>query len=66
MSEIEARVVALLAGNLIDSPSDRRQKRVVQDQRDGSGCIRVGPRVGRNQPCPCGSKRKFKVCHGAR
>ena len=20
--------------------------------------------VGRNEPCPCGSRRKFKVCHG--
>jgi len=23
-------------------------------------------RVGRNQPCPCGSGRKFKLCHGRR
>ncbi len=22
------------------------------------------PKVGRNDPCPCGSGRKFKVCHG--
>lgn len=22
------------------------------------------PRVGRNQPCPCGSGRKYKHCHG--
>jgi uncharacterized protein YecA (UPF0149 family) len=21
--------------------------------------------VGRNDPCPCGSGRKFKKCHGA-
>lgn len=26
---------------------------------------REGPRVGRNDPCPCGSGRKFKHCHGA-
>ncbi|HVF58652.1 MAG TPA: SEC-C metal-binding domain-containing protein [Thermoanaerobaculia bacterium] len=24
-----------------------------------------GPRIGRNDPCPCGSGRKFKKCHGA-
>jgi uncharacterized protein len=24
-----------------------------------------GPRAGRNDPCPCGSGRKFKHCHGA-
>ncbi|MEO5882326.1 MAG: UPF0149 family protein [Caldimonas sp.] len=23
------------------------------------------PKVGRNDPCPCGSGRKYKVCHGA-
>ncbi len=24
-----------------------------------------GPKVGRNDPCPCGSGKKFKKCHGA-
>jgi preprotein translocase subunit SecA len=23
------------------------------------------PKVGRNQPCPCGSGKKYKRCHGA-
>ncbi|MCU0384741.1 MAG: preprotein translocase subunit SecA [Flavihumibacter sp.] len=27
--------------------------------------IRVGPKVGRNDPCPCGSGKKYKNCHGA-
>ncbi len=26
---------------------------------------RATPKVGRNEPCPCGSGRKFKHCHGA-
>ncbi len=26
---------------------------------------REGPKVGRNDPCPCGSGQKFKKCHGA-
>jgi preprotein translocase subunit SecA len=26
---------------------------------------REAPKVGRNDPCPCGSGKKFKVCHGA-
>ncbi len=26
---------------------------------------RASPKVGRNDPCPCGSGRKFKQCHGA-
>jgi len=24
----------------------------------------AGMRVGRNDPCPCGSGKKFKACHG--
>ena len=24
----------------------------------------IGPKVGRNDPCPCGSGKKFKQCHG--
>ncbi|HRF72449.1 MAG TPA: preprotein translocase subunit SecA [Accumulibacter sp.] len=23
-----------------------------------------GPKVGRNEPCPCGSGKKYKLCHG--
>ncbi|MDB6002321.1 MAG: hypothetical protein JWP52_4020 [Rhizobacter sp.] len=26
---------------------------------------REGPKVGRNDPCPCGSGKKYKNCHGA-
>ena len=26
---------------------------------------REAPKVGRNEPCPCGSGKKFKKCHGA-
>lgn len=27
--------------------------------------VRSGPKVGRNDPCPCGSGKKYKACHGA-
>ena len=27
--------------------------------------LRAGPKVGRNDPCPCGSGKKYKSCHGA-
>jgi preprotein translocase subunit SecA len=27
--------------------------------------VRELPKVGRNEPCPCGSGKKFKHCHGA-
>jgi preprotein translocase subunit SecA len=27
--------------------------------------VREGDKVGRNDPCPCGSGKKYKKCHGA-
>ena len=32
---------------------------------NGAGPQLVGQTVGRNDPCPCGSGRKYKRCHGA-
>ncbi len=26
--------------------------------------VKAGPKVGRNDPCPCGSGKKYKNCHG--
>jgi preprotein translocase SecA subunit len=54
----------------------RRQQRATQRLRLSHGDTPAGPRkietvrrgadkVGRNDPCPCGSGKKFKKCHGA-
>ena len=32
-------------------------------QNQAAPIVRVGPRVGRNDPCPCGSGKKYKKCH---
>ena len=34
-----------------------------QNKAQGSTFVR-GPKVGRNEPCPCGSGKKYKQCHG--
>ena len=39
------------------------------EQQQGGGpapepFVRSGRKVGRNEPCPCGSGKKFKQCHG--
>lgn len=26
--------------------------------------VRIGKKIGRNEPCPCGSGKKYKKCHG--
>ena len=33
-------------------------------QGQGVTVVRAQPKVGRNDPCPCGSGKKYKVCHG--
>ncbi|MBI4478001.1 MAG: preprotein translocase subunit SecA [Acidobacteria bacterium] len=46
------------------SPFDRRPARA-----GGDDVIRTvrreEPKIGRNEPCPCGSGKKYKKCHGA-
>ena len=32
--------------------------------REGGAAVAEVPRVGRNDPCPCGSGKKYKHCHG--
>jgi hypothetical protein len=39
---------------------------VVPRPAEGGPIRRAGPKVGRNDPCPCGSGKKYKKCHGRR
>ena len=63
------------ASTTIDSLEEefqRRKKRELQQARMAGGGDssaetvqrRAGDKVGRNDPCPCGSGKKFKKCHG--
>ncbi|QQO08058.1 preprotein translocase subunit SecA [Breznakiella homolactica] len=33
-------------------------------QPESATVVRAYPKVGRNDPCPCGSGKKYKYCHG--
>ena len=46
-------------------PSARRPARVGGDDATPKTVRRDEPKVGRNDPCPCGSGKKYKKCHGA-
>ncbi len=35
------------------------------EQKTVQQVVRGGEKVGRNDPCPCGSGKKYKKCHGA-
>ena len=34
------------------------------DSQEPNTFVRNTPKVGRNEPCPCGSGKKYKQCHG--
>ncbi|NDD74427.1 MAG: preprotein translocase subunit SecA [Gammaproteobacteria bacterium] len=51
-----AEAQSVLAGAAAEgSPDDAARNEPVRNER----------KVGRNEPCPCGSGKKFKQCHGA-
>ncbi len=39
-------------------------KRSAEAPAEAAPFKRVEPKVGRNEPCPCGSGKKYKQCHG--
>ncbi|WP_075171531.1 preprotein translocase subunit SecA [Neptunomonas phycophila] len=45
---------------------DESQEQVATDEQSASvdTFVRDTPKVGRNDPCPCGSGKKYKQCHG--
>jgi preprotein translocase subunit SecA len=51
---------------------ERKQQRQEKEMQYQSGTaqaeapkpVRAGAKVGRNDPCPCGSGKKYKKCHG--
>jgi len=57
----------------MDEQIERRQKRQEMILNQAGGDPEAGPhqvkrdspKIGRNDPCPCGSGKKYKKCHGA-
>jgi preprotein translocase subunit SecA len=45
--------------------ANRRPARAGGDDAPVRTVRREEPKVGRNDPCPCGSGKKYKKCHGA-
>lgn len=43
--------------------SEEELKALYKEQRD-SGTVRKAKKIGRNDPCPCGSGKKYKMCCG--
>ncbi len=46
----------------MEAPSEESQP--ASAQQPAQPFVRDGKKVGRNEPCPCGSGKKYKQCHG--
>ena len=55
---------AEVAGFLDDAEDDRSLESEAQKPASTKPFTRDEAKVGRNDPCPCGSGKKYKVCHG--
>jgi len=45
-----------------DILSEERREELYKEQKKSGTFVREGRKIGRNEPCPCGSGRKFKQC----
>ncbi len=44
--------------------AQRQAASAQQGQRQAPQPVKAAPKIGRNDPCPCGSGKKYKSCHG--
>jgi preprotein translocase subunit SecA len=67
-----ARMVSTSADELEEAFMRRKRRELEQARMASAGeaqpvqqVVRSQEKVGRNDPCPCGSGKKYKKCHGA-
>jgi uncharacterized protein len=60
----EKLIVGIAAGVTGIYRHFQTQRLIEKEQLGGTTVRRMTPKVGRNDPCPCGSGRKFKQCCG--
>ncbi|WP_150465112.1 preprotein translocase subunit SecA [Francisella sp. SYW-2] len=58
MSEIKAEHESVIDNNQSEDEQEQEEAPKVQQVK------REGPKIKRNDPCPCGSGKKYKQCHG--
>jgi preprotein translocase subunit SecA len=61
IDQIHKQQEAMLEAQMKAHQEAEQAKQVDDEKR----IIRATVKVGRNDPCPCGSGKKFKACHGA-
>jgi preprotein translocase subunit SecA len=64
-AELEAAVARHPSAQPEDPMAELNQLRESAAAPAPRAPVKAGPRIGRNDPCPCGSGKKFKQCHGS-
>ena len=62
MNMVDAKADWLYELPMWDDIFDKETKRELYLEQKKSGTVVVGKKVGRNDPCPCGSGKKYKKC----
>ena len=62
MNMVDAKADWLYELPMCDNIFDKETKRQLYLEQKKSGTVIVGKKVGRNDPCPCGSGKKYKKC----
>ena len=45
--------------------TEEEREVLYKEQKRSTTVVNEGPKIGRNDPCPCGSGKKYKKCCGA-
>ena len=61
---VDAKAEWLYELPMWDEIFDAETKKALYLEQKKSGTVIVGKKVGRNEPCPCGSGKKYKHCCG--
>ncbi|MCL4149803.1 UNVERIFIED_CONTAM: hypothetical protein GTU68_044561 [Idotea baltica] len=72
LERVKVEVVTILAKVQLREETEvqdlekRQQQPETNEKNSGTAetFVRAQPKVGRNEPCPCGSGKKYKQCHG--
>jgi preprotein translocase subunit SecA len=63
MSKLRANKAEATRQNI--NPNGLPASAQAEQPRERLQPVRVEQKIGRNDPCPCGSGKKYKNCHGA-
>ena len=64
LSNQNERVLKTLFGiELVGENQNNKDYKSIKDKNTSNKII--AKKIGRNDPCPCGSGKKYKICHGS-